>query len=235
MKTKVLLAVTLLAGLAASAQAATIVGTKHDLSMSNNAAGTIHSTTQNQTCVFCHAPHNAITNKLLWNRNYLAGSGMKIYTSFNTSAMRTALGATNNSLGDDSSSLLCLSCHSIATGSAATIVTNTANNKGGTDSGNVGAWATVTGGMSNLTNDHPVGIAYDAAITPSAGGLKAVATVTSTTVTATDGGLRLFKSSVGGSNTMECASCHSVHDNANTKFLAKSNANSGLCVTCHIK
>lgn len=232
---KVLLAVTLLAGMAASAQAATIVGTKHDLANvgTNAGATSIHSSTQNQTCVFCHAPHNAITNKLLWNRNYVAGSTMKIYTSYNTLAMRTALGATNNQLGDDSSSLLCLSCHSLTTVSQ--VVTNTANSKGGTDSGGTGAWATTTGGMNNLTNDHPVGIAYDLAIPQSNNGLKAVNTVTSTTVTATDGGIRLFKSAAGGNNTMECASCHSVHDNTNGKFLAKSNSNSNLCITCHIK
>ncbi|MEI7817219.1 MAG: cytochrome c3 family protein [Desulfuromonadales bacterium] len=231
MKTKVLLAAVLLVGLAASAQAAgTIVGSKHDLASvgSNAKTGSIHSTSQNQTCVFCHAPHNAITNKLLWNRNYVAGATMKIYTSYNTAGMRAALGASNNSLGDDSSSLLCLSCHSITTANVATVVTNTANTKGGVDSGGAGAWATRTGNMTNLTNDHPVGIGYDLAIPQSSGGLQPVATVTGA-------GLRLFKSTAGGNNTMECASCHSVHDNTYPPFLVKSNNNSALCIVCHIK
>ena len=130
MKTKVLLAVGLLAGIAASAQAASstsIVGTKHDLSSGIASANSVHSTTQNQTCVFCHAPHNAVTNKLLWNRNAMSGSGFKIYTSYNTGAMRSAL--TQSVLGDDSSSLLCLSCHSLTT--AADVINNTANSKGG--------------------------------------------------------------------------------------------------------
>ncbi len=224
MKTKVLLAVTLLAGMAASAQAASIVGTKHDLASvgANANAGSIHSTTQNQTCVFCHAPHNAVTNKLLWNRNYVAGNTMKIYTSFNSAAMRTALGTANNYLGDDSSSLLCLSCHSLTT--ASQVITNTANTKGGNAGAGVGQWAT-TGSMNNLTNDHPVGIDYAAAVAPSAGGLNAVGSI---------GTLRLFKSNIAN-NTMECASCHSVHDNTNGKFLAISNNNSALCIACHIK
>lgn len=224
MKTKVLLAVTLLAGLAASAQAASIVGTKHDMASVglNSGATSIHSTTQNQTCVFCHAPHNAITNKLLWNRNYVAGSGMKIYTSFNNVAMRN-LAPTNNSLPDNSSSLLCLSCHALPT--ASDVVTNTANAKGGTDSGGTGTWAAVTGKMDNLTNDHPVNIDYNAAVGVPNSNLK-------TKLIVTTAGLRLFGS---GGNTMECASCHSVHDNANGKFLAQTNAGSALCKVCHDK
>lgn len=220
---KVLLAVTLLAGFAASAQAAqTIIGTKHDLSNGITAANSLHSQDQNQTCVFCHTPHNAVTNKLLWNRNAIAGSGMKIYTSYNTAGMRGAL--TQNTLTDDSTSLLCLSCHSL--GVAANVISNTANSKGGTiAAGYAGTFPSVTGNMTNLTNDHPVGIDYSAAIPQSSGGLKALGSI---------GTLRLFKSSVSN-NTMECASCHQVHDNTNGKFLAMPNANSALCVTCHIK
>lgn len=221
---KALLAVTLLAGFAASAQAASIVGTKHDLSSGITSATSVHSTDQNQTCVFCHAPHNAITNKLLWNRNAISGAGMKIYTSYNTSGMRAAL--TQNTLTDDSTSLLCLSCHSLT--SAASVISNTANNKGGTAAAYTGTTFVVggaTSGMTNLTNDHPVGIDYAAAVPNSSGALNPVGSI---------GTLRLFKSSVSN-NTMECASCHSVHDNTNTKFLAISNANSALCTTCHIK
>jgi predicted CXXCH cytochrome family protein len=220
---KVLLAATLLVGFAASAQAASIVGTKHDLSNGIASANSVHSTDQNQTCVFCHAPHNAITNKLLWNRNAISGAGMKIYTSYNTSAMRTAL--TQNTLTDDSTSLLCLSCHSL--GSVAAVFSNTQTTLktpaayGGT------SFPSVTGNMTNLTNDHPVGINYVAAqgVAPTALNAASGGTV---------GSLRLFKSSVSG-NTMECASCHDVHNNANGKFLAQSNANSALCVVCHNK
>lgn len=231
MKTKVLLAASLLvAGFAVSAQAG-IVGSKHDLSNTNSANTSIHSQTQNQTCVFCHAPHNAITNKLLWNRNYLAGSTIKIYTSYNTTAMKTAMKtstAANQTLGDDSSSLLCLSCHSISTVNVDQVITSTANTKGGTPHALSGSWGSTTGNMTNLTNDHPVGISYSDAITPSNGGLQPVASIKAA-------GLRLFASNNGGADTMECASCHSVHDNTNGKFLAIDNTSSNLCITCHIK
>jgi len=224
MKTKVLLAAGLLVGFAASAQAASIVGTKHDLS--STGGSTLRSSTQNQTCVFCHAPHNATTNKLLWNRTAISGATIKIYTSYNTGAMRTAL--TQSALSDDSTSLLCLSCHSLTTADA--VINNTSNTKGGTPAGYSGTtFPTVTGGMDNLTNDHPVGINYDAAQT----------VATATGLVASTGGkvgtLRLFKSSVSSTSTMECASCHNVHDNTNGKFLAVSNSGSALCVICHVK
>ncbi|MEO6486324.1 MAG: cytochrome c3 family protein, partial [Thermoanaerobaculia bacterium] len=35
--------------------------------------------------------------------------------------------------------------------------------------------------------------------------------------------------------TMQCASCHNVHDPLNVPFLNISNAASALCTTCHIK
>jgi predicted CXXCH cytochrome family protein len=223
---KVLLAVTLVAGMAAAAQAASIVNTKHDLSSGNTGANSIHSSSTNQTCVFCHAPHNAVTAKLLWNRNAVEGSTMKIYTSYNTSAMRAKL--SQSSLGNDSSSLLCLSCHSL--GSAAAVITNTTGGSTwATVTGNNSTFPSKTGNMTNLTNDHPVGIDYDAA----------VSVVGSTGLVASSNGkvgaLRLFKSNVSGSSTMECASCHSVHDNTNGKFLAASNSQSALCTVCHVK
>lgn len=229
MKTKVLLAVTLLAGLATSAQAGLITGTKHDLSSSNASATSIKSSSQNQTCVFCHAPHNAVTAKLLWNRSFVSGSTMKVYTSYNTKAMRDLMTDTgaNVTLKNDSTSLLCLSCHSLTTSAAIMAATTGAP----TDSGQTGTGLATTGGMSDLTKDHPVGIPYNLAVGT---GIKAVADVTNTTFTATEGGLRLFKSSISDT-TMECASCHSVHSNDNGKFLAKANNNSNLCKTCHIK
>jgi predicted CXXCH cytochrome family protein len=43
-------------------------------------------------------------------------------------------------------------------------------------------------------------------------------------------GLPLFTAS-----TMQCATCHNVHDNTNVPFLRINNAASALCTTCHIK
>lgn len=239
MKTKVLLAVTILAGLAASAQAASIVGTKHDLSSTNSkiTSSSIHSTTQNQTCVFCHAPHNSITTKLLWNRSYTQGSTIQIYTSYNSLAVRNAVN-TRTTMEEGSSSLLCLSCHAL--GSAAEVIVNTANNKGGSAVGSGGGLWTdgsvagtpgtgATGGMTNLTNDHPVNINYNNVY--NAENTKFVKKDAGATVGKVNK-LRLFGTN---GDIMECASCHNVHDNSNTKFLATSNNQSALCLECHSK
>lgn len=228
MKTRVLLAATLLVGFAASAQA-TIVGSKHDLS--STTTNSVRSTTQDQTCAFCHAPHNATTNKLLWSRDAVATT-MSIYTSYNTGAMRTAL--TQSTLGTDSSSLLCLSCHSLT--STADIINGTSNGKGGTPY--TGVLNPLLGGMNNLTNDHPVGIDYDAAKTVAGTGLIASsAGIGGQVVVGGTATLRLFKSAVSGTSTLECASCHDVHGNASgfVKFLAADPAGSKICTTCHVK
>lgn len=230
MKTKVLLAVVLLVGLAASAQAATIAGTKHDLSVAT--AGSVSMAGTNQTCVFCHAPHNALVNKLLWNRkNTLSGASFNIYTSYNSTNMRTAL-ISRTTLSDGSTSLLCLSCHSLA--ATSNIVTNTNTTPAVTDNSNPAAiarWAGTTGNMLNLSNDHPVGINYVTAQGADTTGLVAATGTTSVG----DVKVRLFSNTVTGLGTMECASCHSVHDNTNGKFLAIPNTSSALCRNCHSK
>lgn len=238
MKTRVLIAATLLVGFAVSAQALTIVGTKHDLSNSAR-AGSIRSTSTNQVCVFCHTPHNATINKLLWNRtgNPVAAN-MKIYTSYNTGAMRTAL--PQSALGNDSNSLLCLSCHALPT--ANLVVENVV---GGAIAASTPAadanWLAKTGKMNDLTNDHPVGINYDSAVTVAGAGTgltaSALGKITGPGGGTTDGvgQLRLFKSGVSGTSTLECASCHNVHDNSYGKFLAATNTASNLCRICHVK
>lgn len=237
MKTKVLLAVTLLAGFAVSAQAATIVGSKHDLSYTNvnKTANSIYSNGTNQTCVFCHAPHNAVTNKLLWNRNSTGmPATMSIYTSYNSTAMRQAAGVGRNAgntadnaiLGSSSTSLLCLSCHALAT--AANVISNVNTPSGLTSDGGSGAWLTRTGSMNNLTNDHPVGIDYNKAQAVDPTNFQGAPTGNKI------GTLRLFSSPLGA-DTMECATCHNVHGSGNPKFLAIANDGSALCVTCHKK
>jgi predicted CXXCH cytochrome family protein len=235
MKTKVLLAVGMLLGTAAFVQAATIAGSKHDLT-TGALVNSVGVSGTNQTCVFCHAPHNALVNKLLWNRkNTLSGATFKIFTSFNSTQMRNA-GTMRTTLSDSSTSLLCLSCHSLTT--AAQLVTNTNTVTGATlaDATNgTGAarWAATTGNMLNITNDHPVGINYKQYSDTDATALEAPDAATLGFVK--NAKVRLFTNAVTGPATMECATCHSVHDPTNGKFLAITNAASALCINCHKK
>ena len=229
MKTKVLLALALLGGFAASAQALTIVGSKHDLSITT--AGSVRVTGSNQTCVFCHTPHNAKVNKLLWNRaNTLSGASFNIYTSYNRTVMRDGL-ISRTALSNGSTSLLCLSCHALATSNA--LATNTVPSVAlVADAPATARWAATTGNMTDLSSDHPVGINYLAA---RALDTSALVAATGTTHVGAATKVRLFSNSVTGAGSMECASCHDVHDNTQGKFLAISNTASALCITCHVK
>jgi predicted CXXCH cytochrome family protein len=186
------------AGLVLATQAgAGILGTKHDFS----AAG--YGSTQ--LCIFCHAPHNAqtIPEAPLWNHQ----STTATYTLY------SGPGTMNATVGQPGAvSKLCMSCHdgTVAIGNFGTITSDTHYVTGKSLLG------------TNLSNDHPIGFTYDAALVSADPGLVSPATV----VTA---GLPLF------SSKMECSTCHGVHDNTNAPFLRKTNASSALCLTCHIK
>jgi predicted CXXCH cytochrome family protein len=107
----------------------------------------------------------------------------------------------------------CLSCHD------GTIAIDSYKARTGTN--------TITGAAllgTDLSNDHPISFTYDAALVSSSGGLVIPASA-SLVVT----GIPLFASK------MECASCHSVHDNTNGSFLRVANTGSALCLKCHVK
>lgn len=193
---------------------AVIAGSSHDM----NSAGTYANATNNlETCVYCHAPHNAdgTNDAPLWNRI----AGVTTFTPY-TSTLVTAPAVPG------SASLACLSCHD-----GATAIDNVVNGPGGSG----GAWVAnvqtmtsvgITGAANvgnDLSNDHPIGIE----VTALAGSMDAPATITST------GGLTLYTNGAA-SNTVECASCHNPHSD-NILYLRKLNTSSLLCLTCHLK
>ncbi len=97
----------------------------------------------------------------------------------------------------------------------------------------------LTGGENlgtDLSNDHPISIAYTTATSVSDGGLHDPATVN---VSIGDGPLTDTISKLLVPNgTVECASCHDVHNTfavANTKLLKVTGASSDLCLACHNK
>ena len=121
----------------------------------------------------------------------------------------------------NNNSKLCLSCHD---GTVAL------ENFGGVTTG----VTLVTGSARigpDLSNHHPVSFTYDATLAGDDGGLFDPTTQTSGIV---GGGTinedMLFLTS------MECASCHDVHNSTGlTNLLIKSNGASALCLTCHNK
>lgn len=228
------IALRLLAGagclLAASGlHAGSIVGSKHDLS-SNRTPDSM------QVCIFCHTPHSAnntlgSSNAPLWNRFV---DPTKNYLVFTSPSMVSTPGKPSTTI-----SAVCLGCHDGTMGSA-TVYATTANDKmalinaPGLHETNVEENCTAChdslyGPVTradlkfglDLTNMHPIAVPYPSA-TQSAqfhqppDAMKGWSDV------------RLFNGRV------ECPSCHQPHDPAIVPFLAKSNAGSALCLTCHI-
>ncbi len=104
---------------------------------------------------------------------------------------------------------------------------------------------------TDLSNDHPIGMSYGGGGCPGVGavgaaggcadpdfkapqaGLGGMFQVGSTTAGAKDA-MRIYGTTLA-SATVECASCHDPHTDAQNTFLRKSNAGSGVCLTCHTK
>ncbi len=140
--------VAVLAGLAlvASTQAASIVGSKHDLTKQSWYSG------DGQVCVFCHAPHGA-SNTLapLWNH----GTTTATFTMYSSPTFQGVIAAQPSG-----NSKACLSCHD------GTVALDT---YGGATGSHIVAGSANVG--TDLTNDHPVSFTYDAALATADGGL----------------------------------------------------------------
>jgi len=168
-------------------------------------------------CLSCHAPHNGSvatggTNQstgkiLLWDRGFTTVT-FGTYTSPTMNSAAAEVGTTTPAATDARLySFLCMSCHDGVT--SPTLISATSIRA----VGNVA-------NSSGLTNDHPVNMSHDPTLDA---GLKSVAAVTTA-------GLQLY----GAGNTVQCGSCHNVHDNTKQPFLRVANTNSGLCTSCHL-
>ena len=193
------------------ASAGTITGSAHDFSTSGWAGG--------EVCKTCHAPHNNLNaaGNLLWNHAASAAT----YTLYSSPTMT----ATNGQPAGTSK--LCLSCHdgTVAIDSFGGATGNTKI----TGDANLGI---------DLGNDHPISITYDAALATADGSLALVTksvTIGSGQQTKTG----TVQTMLLTADRVECSSCHDVHNTytAGTggNLLKVTNANSALCLTCHVK
>lgn len=244
--------------LAASAQ---ISGSKHDLS-AGNAAVSVHAATQSQLCIFCHTPHHAIQQKLIWNHNATVAGDTFTNVSL---ASGTSLGAAFNPL--QAPTLACLSCHD---GSQAVGAVNNAGAGSTTAIAMVSAAADINGanqmigyaelskggvaGVGAMDNNHPVSIPY-AGQTYNGQASKAVASAaygyynpvstagctsasgvcTAAVIAANGQAINLYGSSAAAG--VECGSCHEVHNKitGNGFFLRAPQTGSQICLACHNK
>lgn len=236
-KVLALVAVVSLMAAATVAGAASIKNSKHDLS-SGSTGATIKGDT-NQLCVFCHTPHNAVQDGYpLWNRNNPAGTGFDLYSSGNMkNSYKTGTGNfASDGFTSNSVSLYCMSCHDGVTSVGAvknypvdkpsSITISGAGQAAGvltTSNGNLG---------TNLRDDHPVNFNVSA-INPTNIGEVTGNTMKTNTGDVTNG-FPLFNSA-RGTTSLECASCHAVHNPADEPFLRTTMTGSKLCLGCHYK
>lgn len=179
-------------------------------------------------CFSCHAPHsgstatgladtpaNQSTGKiLLWDRGVTSVT-FGIYTSPTMGNPAAEVGTTTPAATEPRLySFLCLSCHDGVTTPLVIGPISVSSTSGLPIA--VGNLAQSHG----LQNDHPVNMSHDPAFDA---GLNTVANVTAAN-------LVLY----GATNTVQCGSCHDVHNPTIVPFLRKSNVNSALCLTCHL-
>lgn len=250
-KVLALVAATGMLAAASFASAATIVGSKHDLS--STGGGTIKGTAtdSSQICVYCHAPHGAAKSYPLWNRSNPAATGFILYSGLNMASVSFKTGFTS-----DSTSLFCMSCHDGATQMGA--LHNVGALQRGAGLGQAGTaglpfitdvigGAAKISGVANgkdLSKTHPVNfpvastdsqndlwVPGGAAATTMGSGLGTPAATFPLYKTANDAGM----AGRATSRSLECGSCHAVHDSANSPFLRYTMAGSQLCLGCHNK
>ena len=222
-KLAALFAITIFLSMSVNAQS--VVASKHDLSTGGGI--TNKSTNETQVCIFCHTPHQkTISAKPLWNKTLSAQATYGTYTS--TSLTTTTVADIGGGTGVSN---LCMSCHD------GTVAVNSLDNKSsfGTPAmgsateldatGKIAATREAYMGVS-LSNDHPINFTYDAALATADGALK---TPVSASYVDAAHAVPLYTGS------LQCASCHNPHNNAQGTFLRVSNAGSALCITCHTK
>ena len=204
-------------------------------------------------CIWCHTPHFSITTAVgkglgynyvpLWNHGvtsleyvmYSNGTDEPNDLKGHASKAEELLNGVKIPGGV---SRLCLSCHdgSVAVNAYGRMTDGTGP---GDDKSTGTGWITdpqyikpdyMIGGdglTGDLSNHHPIGFDYD-------------------TVEVSDNEIQKKSANYFGTYTigdllwsgkMECTTCHDVHNTKNTgeKFLWKSDAQSALCLTCHLK
>ena len=202
------LMVLVLTPLAAYAQANTVVGSRHDLSVSG--PGPVKATSEKEVCLFCHALHirDSDSPHPLWNQKL---STAPSYTSYTSSTYKQ----TNNQISTRSK--LCLGCHdgTVAIGQTYT-------------GGKIAVQGALPSGDSfgaDLRNNHPFGFAM-----PAVDDGEINLSLTASPPLSSDPAVKLFD------NKIECVTCHNPHTpnlDTTVQFMVRSNNNSTLCKACH--
>jgi len=238
-----------------------IRGTLHDLS-SHTGEATLYGAQSEQSgldrvCIYCHAPHFTLkpsdaavygyTYVPLWNHDITLQPTFTYYSNGGNPMDSAHSAPTSYVIG--SVSKLCLSCHdgSIATASygnaggvslGLTYALATSHNVGTVNLTNTFAQI---GAGGDLSNHHPIGFNYSQAYQqhgPSSDFPSLNDPSVAILAPLAGGGGLTVNAMLSNSGTMECNTCHDVHDINNgtaEMFLWQSDTHSNLCLVCHLK
>jgi predicted CXXCH cytochrome family protein len=238
-----------------------IVGSMHDFSSTSATHGP-KAATFTQICYFCHAPHqNGLggAQAPLWNHTLSSVGTYGVYSSPSFDALGTGITDLGGAAaGSAAVSNLCLSCHDGTVGinnlynnvydpvakSVHPIAMNNCGDTGSTYSDSTGACAGPsfiavgsTSSSNGLRDDHPINFVYDTTLAGKSASLVVPGSAPSNLggaarhgVTYQGAFLPLFN------DTMQCATCHDVHDNTtHSTFLRIGEDGSAICLACHGK
>lgn len=224
-----------------AAKAATLAGTKHNLSATG--PGPVKATTESQICVFCHTPHRASTDAPLWNRS-LSSASYQLFAS------PTLLSPTSPTIQPDGDSKLCLSCHdgTIAIGSVVNIggASSTISMQGVEPGGQLPPTSSSYVG-TDLSGHHPVSIELNALLISDKNtqcndhlvSWRVCFPLASSPVKLRPTNNSYPPGGVPPRQGVQCTSCHDPHndpDPPNTVFLRVGTSldTNLLCTACHV-
>lgn len=178
--------------------------TVHNLSVSG--PGGVHAISEQQVCVFCHAPHATAGVRPLWNRNLPVAS----YAIYQSSTLDAAPGQPTGS------SKLCLSCHdgTIALGSVLSRADRILM------SGGDYIPAGLTNLGTDLSDDHPISFLYNSGLASSDQQLVNPQALPS-------------EITLDAQGQLQCTACHNPHSNSLGNFLVVPAEYGALCTACH--
>lgn len=211
-------------------------GNKHNLSFSNTGvtykASNASDPRGNQICIFCHTPHNAKPQTVLWNRNdttqtfgHYSSTTLAIHTD------DTARTSSDYKAEPNGSSRLCLSCHDGVTALGA--VLNGDAIEVNTSVNTVMAGANVFDRAKITNSHHPVSFVYNASVRDRLNVLEGA----NTYKLPSNAKVRLDRD-----KRMQCITCHDPHqtqfnDPATPFWVLGGNsateAHDAVCLDCH--
>ncbi len=217
-------------------------GNPHNLS-ADNATATVRATTETRVCVFCHTPHGASANSVLWNRGAPSTLTFPLYAGGdpNILAINDPAGAKGSSgYGTNypnGATRMCMSCHDGATAIGNVLVGGPIATTFTRLSDQPGVDPLVDQKIVDLNVAHPVSFNYSASIAD----INAwhVAKATGKSYTFTDAQLTPLENGTH----MQCTTCHDPHldtsADSNYDFLpfwryaGGGNSYDGVCLNCH--